>query len=86
MFFLTRYDFLLAAVVGLGGLGFLVMRSVKRRLPYPPGPRRLPIVGHLFSMPSREEWITYKNWSEQCGMRSSVHTCNILFCSRRRLV
>ena len=74
MLFLTRYEFLIAAVVGLGGLAFLlVMRSRNRRLPYPPGPRRLPIVGHLFSMPSREEWITYKNWSEQCGMRSLVH-------------
>ncbi|KAH9160855.1 hypothetical protein EDB89DRAFT_1811985, partial [Lactarius sanguifluus] len=42
-------------------------RASKRRLPYPPGPKRLPIVGNLFSMPSREEWITYRKWSEQLG-------------------
>ncbi|KAH8998285.1 cytochrome P450 [Lactarius hatsudake] len=69
MLSLARYDFLLAVVVGLGGLTFLLMRAsaTKRRLPYPPGPRRLPLVGNLFSMPSREEWITYRNWSEQLG-------------------
>jgi hypothetical protein len=65
----TRYGILLAAVVGFSGLAFLLMRIGKRRLPYPPGPRRLPVVGNLFSMPSREEWVTYMKWSEECGMR-----------------
>ena len=73
MLTLTRYDTLLAAVVGFSGLAFLVMRTGKRRLPYPPGPRRLPIIGNLFSMPSREEWITYVKWSKECGMERPVH-------------
>ncbi|KAI9467402.1 cytochrome P450 [Lactarius psammicola] len=65
---LIRYDLLLAIMFGFGfsGLAFLV-RSSKRRLPYPPGPKSLPIVGNLFSMPSREEWVTYRKWSEQLG-------------------
>jgi hypothetical protein len=67
MLTLIRYDILLAAVVGFSGLAFLVMRTGKRRLPYPPGPRRLPVVGNLFSMPSREEWVTYMKWSKECG-------------------
>ena len=67
---LVRYDYLLAVVVGFGGLTFFVMRAGKRRLPYPPGPKSLPIVGNLFSMPSEEEWITYRKWSEESGMRS----------------
>ncbi|KAH9070992.1 cytochrome P450 [Lactarius deliciosus] len=49
------------------------MRASKRRLPYPPGPKRLPVVGNLFSMPSREEWITYRKWSEESGS-DIIHT------------
>jgi hypothetical protein len=37
------------------------------RLPYPPGPKRVPIIGNLLDMPSHEEWVTYKNWSDQYG-------------------
>ncbi|KAH8998282.1 cytochrome P450 [Lactarius hatsudake] len=63
---LTRYDFLLA-VVGFGGVALLVIRTSKRRLPYPPGPKRLPVVGNLFDMPSQEEWVAYRKWSETLG-------------------
>ena len=72
---LVRYDYLLAVVVGFGGLTFLVMRAgnLKRRLPYPPGPKSLPIIGCLCSIPSQEEWVTYKKWSEELGVRSSRH-------------
>jgi hypothetical protein len=72
---LARYDFILAVVVGFSGLTLVVLRAQagKRRLPYPPGPKRLPVVGNLFSMPSQEEWITYKKWSEESGVRSRLH-------------
>lgn len=36
-------------------------------LPYPPGPKRIPIIGNLLDMPSHEEWVTYKKWSDQYG-------------------
>jgi hypothetical protein len=72
-----RYDILLAVVVAISGLAFFVVRTGKHRLPYPPGPRRLPIVGNLFSMPSREEWVTYGKWSKDCGMRQPVHSHRI---------
>ncbi|KAH9019123.1 cytochrome P450 [Lactarius pseudohatsudake] len=66
---LTRYDFLLAVLVGFSGVALLVMRSSKRRLPYPPGPKRLPVVGNLFGMPSQEEWVAYRKWSEKLGVK-----------------
>ncbi|KAH8980773.1 cytochrome P450 [Lactarius hatsudake] len=41
--------------------------SSYRGLPYPPGPKRIPIIGNLLDMPSHEEWVTYKKWSDQYG-------------------
>ncbi|KAH8997178.1 cytochrome P450 [Lactarius hatsudake] len=61
----AQYDLLVAVVVGFGGLVLLVIRAHKRRLPYPPGPKRLPIIGNLFKIPSQEAWVTYRKWSEE---------------------
>ena len=45
-----------------------ILRHVRSRgLPFPPGPKRIPIIGNLLDMPSHEEWETYKNWSDQYG-------------------
>ncbi|KAI9432002.1 cytochrome P450 [Lactarius indigo] len=63
----AHHDIILAAVVGFCSLGLFVVHTRRHKRPYPPGPSRLPIVGNLFSMPSREEWVTYKKWSEKYG-------------------
>ena len=65
---LIRYDIFLAIMVGFTSFAILSLRKGRRRLPYPPGPRRLPILGNLFSVPSQEEWITYQKWPKDCGM------------------
>ncbi|KAF8210798.1 cytochrome P450 [Mycena galopus ATCC 62051] len=46
----------------LGGLRWKRSRS---RLPLPPGPKKLPLVGNLFDIPTERQWETYAKWSEQ---------------------
>ncbi|KAJ7307801.1 cytochrome P450 [Mycena albidolilacea] len=41
---------------------FLISRS---KLPLPPGPPRLPIVGNLFNAPLKLPWETYAKWSKE---------------------
>lgn len=71
---ITRYDILLGALTTLLTLALFAWYAAKKRLSYPPGPKRLPIIGNLFNMPSREEWVTYKKWSEEFGMNRNAIT------------
>lgn len=42
--------------------------SSRGKLPTPPGPLGLPIVGNIFQMPSEEPWKVYAEWAKQYGM------------------
>ncbi|KAJ6514127.1 cytochrome P450 [Mycena vulgaris] len=39
--------------------------------PLPPGPRKLLLVGNLFSMPLHSEWETYRKWSKKYGTHTA---------------
>ena len=53
-----------------GALLFLVafraIRDYRRRggLPYPPGPRPLPVIGNLLDIPKKFSWLAYTNFSK----------------------
>ena len=51
----------------LAAFAYTLRHARSRGLPYPPGPKRFPIIGNLLDMPSHEEWLTYKKWSDQYG-------------------
>ncbi|KAN0115759.1 cytochrome P450 [Russula decolorans] len=48
---------------------FLAIRDYQRRrgLPYPPGPRPLPLIGNLFDIPKEFSWLSYTQLSKKHG-------------------
>lgn len=39
--------------------------SNRAALPYPPGPRKLPVLGNLLDFPTSFEWETYARWGKE---------------------
>ncbi|TFK20076.1 O-methylsterigmatocystin oxidoreductase [Coprinopsis marcescibilis] len=44
-----------------------VLTSKRKRLPLPPGPTGLPVVGNLFHLPQAKPWLVYNDWAKQYG-------------------
>ncbi|KAF8637703.1 hypothetical protein AX16_010778 [Volvariella volvacea WC 439] len=59
----TRGASLLAIPTAL--LLFLVFRRSRSSIPYPPGPKPLPLVDNAFDIPSVKPYLTYTQWQRQ---------------------
>ncbi|KAJ7893403.1 cytochrome P450 [Mycena olivaceomarginata] len=44
------------------------LRSRRPKLPLPPGPPKLSLVGNLFDVPSTFQWKSYAQWSQQYAL------------------
>ncbi|KAI6024702.1 hypothetical protein PISMIDRAFT_10470 [Pisolithus microcarpus 441] len=63
-------SFLTAGAACVTAIGvWLAIRITSKRpaLPYPPGPRRLPIVGNAFDIDLKEPHVTYTKWAKIYG-------------------
>ena len=62
---------LMSALVLVSSLAtFFAIRGYQRRqgVPYPPGPRPLPLIGNLLDIPKEFPWLTFTRLSEEHGM------------------
>ena len=72
-----------AIFLGLASLFVLYIRSLAqwrtrtRGLPFPPGPKPLPLVGNLFDLPKKHAWAAYRDLCAQYGELYLFHTSGI---------
>lgn len=59
---------ILALVFSLAAFSAIYDYQRRRGLPYPPGPRPLPLIGNLLDIPKEFSWLTYSQFSNKHGM------------------
>ncbi|KAK0236042.1 cytochrome P450 [Armillaria nabsnona] len=61
-----NYLLLLVSLSAL--LSYRLLSSIRRRrLPLPPGPKGLPLIGNLWDVPAEYPWLTYAQWAATYG-------------------
>ena len=56
----------IAAIIFVGL--WIATRKKNGGLPYPPGPKGLPLIGNVLDLNVKEPHVTYTKWAEQYGL------------------
>lgn len=67
MTYLSSIADLLALLLFLASIWAVRDYRRRRGLPYPPGPRPLPIIGNMLDIPKQFSWLAYSKFSETYG-------------------
>jgi hypothetical protein len=50
--------------------------AFRRKLPLPPGPKKLPLLGNLLDMPYARPWEACMEWSKTYGPLNAQYQCH----------
>lgn len=57
--------------IPLAALALYMVRGLlkpKPSLPFPPGPKPLPVIGNFLDVPAEKSWETFSEWQKEYGM------------------
>lgn len=65
--FSLAYSEICLAILACSLVLYYQLSKSKTRLPLPPGPRPLPIIGNVLDMPTHHEWKVFTEWGRKWG-------------------
>lgn len=65
---------LTAAVLALALLaGVVLYLGAKPNRRLPPGPKGVPLLGNIFDIPKKREWLAYQRWSREFSAHFAIY-------------
>ena len=63
----TESSILLGCLLAIAGSILYLRRTSRSKLPFPPGPKPLPLLGNVLDLPTSREYETYTRWGKEFG-------------------